>query len=147
MQDNHSHSSKNVLRCLHHQIVRPQGKLFRVVQGEVFDLAVDIRKSSPTLGQWIGEKLSAKDKKQLWIPDWFAHGFLVLSESADFLYKITEYYAPGYERCIRWGDPEIRIEWPWPWQEGSTCFATKGTDAAFLWTAQIFKDFKRKIEK
>jgi dTDP-4-dehydrorhamnose 3,5-epimerase len=112
VQDNHSRSAKNVLRGLHYQIQQPQGKLVRVVAGEVFDVAVDVRKSSPTFGQWVGEILSTENKKQLWIPEGFAHGFLVLSESADFLYKTTDYYAPTYERCISWNDNHIGIQWP-----------------------------------
>lgn len=112
VQDNHSRSTQNVLRGLHYQIKQPQGKLVRVIVGEVFDVAVDLRKESPTLGQWVGEYLSAQNKKQLWVPAGFAHGFVVLSEQADFLYKTTNYYAPEYERCIRWDDPEIGIQWP-----------------------------------
>ena len=112
VQDNHSRSAQNVLRGLHYQISRPQGKLVRVVQGEVFDVAVDLRKSSPTFGRWVGELLSADNKKQLWIPEGFAHGFLTLSQTADFLYKTTDYYAPECERCIRWDDPELSIKWP-----------------------------------
>ncbi len=112
VQDNHSRSAKNVLRGLHYQIRQPQGKLVRVVQGEVFDVAVDIRQSSPTFGKWVGEILSAENKKQLWIPEGFAHGFVVLSESAEFLYKTTDYYAPEYERCLIWNDPSINIQWP-----------------------------------
>lgn len=112
VQDNHSRSVKNVLRGLHYQIERPQWKLVRVVQGVVFDVAVDIRKSSPTFGQWVGEILSAENKKQLWIPEGFAHGFVTLSEHAEFLYKTTEYYAPECERCIRWDDSELAIKWP-----------------------------------
>ena len=112
VQDNHSKSAKNVLRGLHYQIMRPQGKLVRVVQGEVFDVAVDIRKSSPTFGQWVGEILSAENKRQLWVPEGFAHGFVTLSDHAEFLYKTTEYYAPEHERCIRWDDPKIGIKWP-----------------------------------
>lgn len=112
VQDNHSRSAKNVLRGLHYQIRQPQGKLVRVVQGEVFDVAVDVRESSPTFGKWVSEILSAENKKQIWIPEGFAHGFLVLSESADFLYKTTDYYAPQHERCIRWDDPDLAIAWP-----------------------------------
>jgi dTDP-4-dehydrorhamnose 3,5-epimerase len=112
VQDNHSKSAKNVLRGLHYQIQQPQGKLVRVVQGEVFDVAVDIRKSSPTFGQWVGEMLSADNKKQLWVPEGFAHGFVVVSESAEFLYKTTDYYAPEYERSILWNDPAIAVKWP-----------------------------------
>jgi dTDP-4-dehydrorhamnose reductase len=105
-------SARNVLRGLHYQVRQPQGKLVRVVQGEVFDVAVDIRKNSPTYGQWVGLHLSAENKKQLWIPPGLAHGFVVLSETAEFLYKTTDYYAPALERCIRWNDPDIGIEWP-----------------------------------
>ena len=112
VQDNHSRSAKNVLRGLHYQIQQPQGKLVRVVLGEVFDVAVDIRKSSPTFGKWVGEILSAENKKQLWIPEGFAHGFVVLSESADFLYKTTDYWAPEHERCIIWNDPDLGVDWP-----------------------------------
>lgn len=112
VQDNHSKSAINVLRGLHYQISQPQGKLLRVVQGEVFDVAVDIRRDSKTFGQWVGEILSAENKKQLWIPPGFAHGFLTLSESAEFLYKTTDYYAPEHERCIAWNDPKIGIKWP-----------------------------------
>jgi dTDP-4-dehydrorhamnose 3,5-epimerase len=111
VQDNHSRSSKNVLRGLHYQIQQPQGKLVRVVSGEVFDVAVDIRRSSPTFGQWTGCILSEQNKRQLWVPEGFAHGFVVLSETADFLYKTTDYYAPEYERAIQWNDPEIGIDW------------------------------------
>lgn len=112
VQDNHSKSAKGVLRGLHYQIQQPQGKLVRVVTGEVFDVAVDIRRESPTFGKWVGEILSADNKRQLWIPEGFAHGFVVLSETAEFLYKTTEYYAPEHERCIAWNDPTIDINWP-----------------------------------
>jgi len=112
VQDNHSRSSKGVLRGLHYQIQQPQGKLVRVVQGAVFDVAVDIRRSSPTFGKWVGVELSADNHRQLWVPPGFAHGFLVLSETADFLYKTTEYYAPEHERCIAWNDPALAIAWP-----------------------------------
>lgn len=112
VQDNHSRSVKNVLRGLHYQIQQPQGKLVRVVQGEVFDVAVDLRKSSKTFGLWVGEILSADNKRQLWVPEGFAHGFVVLSDTAEFLYKTTEYYAPAYERCILWNDATLRIQWP-----------------------------------
>lgn len=112
VQDNHSKSARNVLRGLHYQIENAQGKLVRVVRGEVFDVAVDLRKSSPTFGAWVGEFLSADNKKQMWIPEGFAHGFLVMSESAEFLYKTTDYYAPQHERCIAWNDPTINIRWP-----------------------------------
>ena len=112
VQDNHSRSVKGVLRGLHYQLHRAQGKLVRVVHGEVFDVAVDIRRSSPTFGKWVGSYLSAENKHQLWVPEGFAHGFVVLSESAEFLYKTTDYYAPEHERCIRWDDPLIGIDWP-----------------------------------
>lgn len=111
VQDNHSRSVKNVLRGLHYQIQQPQGKLVRVVQGEVFDVAVDIRKSSPTFGKWVGEILSAENKRQIWVPEGFAHGFVVLSDTAEFLYKTTDYYAPEHERCIAWNDPGLAIDW------------------------------------
>src|SRR5690606_38644648 len=112
VQDNHSRSTKNVLRGLHYQIEHAQGKLVRVVQGAVFDVAVDIRRSSPTFGKWVGVELSADNFRQLWVPAGFAHGFLVLSESADFLYKTTDYYYPEHERAIVWNDSELKINWP-----------------------------------
>lgn len=112
VQDNHSRSSFNVLRGLHYQVQQAQGKLVRVVEGSVFDVAVDLRKSSPTFGQWVGEILSAENKKQLWVPEGFAHGFVVLTPSAEFLYKTTDYYAPAHERCIAWNDPTLAISWP-----------------------------------
>ena len=113
VQDNHSKSAQNVLRGLHYQLPpRAQGKLVHVLAGEVFDVAVDIRKNSPTFGRWVGERLSAANKRQMWIPPGFAHGFVVLSDSAEFLYKTTNYYAPECERSISWNDPELRIEWP-----------------------------------
>lgn len=111
VQDNHSRSAKNVLRGLHYQIKQTQGKLVRVVLGEVYDVAVDIRKSSPTFGQWVGCLLSEANKRQFWVPPGFAHGFVVLSDTADFLYKTTDYYAPEYERSILWNDPQINIDW------------------------------------
>ena len=112
VQDNHSKSAKGVLRGLHFQNPKPQGKLVRVTHGEVFDVAVDIRKDSPTYGQWVGERLSGDNKKQLWIPEGLAHGFLVLSDTAEFLYKTTDYYAPEFDHCIIWNDPELAIQWP-----------------------------------
>jgi dTDP-4-dehydrorhamnose 3,5-epimerase len=111
VQDNHSRSARNVLRGLHYQIKQPQGKLVRVVVGEVFDVAVDIRKSSPTFGQWVGFNLSAENKRMAWIPPGFAHGFVVLSEHAEFLYKTTDYWSPEHERCIAWNDPGLAIDW------------------------------------
>ena len=112
VQDNHSKSSRGVLRGLHYQVVQPQGKLVRVVAGEVFDVAVDIRKDSPTYGQWVGEILSATNNRQLWIPPGLAHGFVVLSDTAEFLYKTTDFYAPAHERCVAWNDPTLAIAWP-----------------------------------
>ncbi len=112
VQDNHSLSTRGVLRGLHYQLPRPQGKLVRVVRGEVFDVAVDLRRGSPTLGRWVGEALSAGNRRQLWIPEGFAHGFLVLSDAAEFLYKTTDYWHPEHERCIRWDDPALGVAWP-----------------------------------
>jgi dTDP-4-dehydrorhamnose 3,5-epimerase len=112
VQDNHSKSALNVLRGLHYQIQQPQGKLVRVVAGEVFDVAVDLRRQSKTFGKWVGVILSGENKRQLWVPPGFAHGFVVLKDGTEFLYKTTDYYAPQHERCIRWDDPEIGIEWP-----------------------------------
>ncbi|MUT72087.1 MULTISPECIES: dTDP-4-dehydrorhamnose 3,5-epimerase [Stutzerimonas stutzeri group] len=112
VQDNHSKSQRGVLRGLHYQIQQPQGKLVRVVAGEVFDVAVDLRKSSPSFGRWFGTHLSAQNQRQLWIPEGFAHGFVVLSESAEFLYKTTDYYAPEHERSLLWNDPTLGIQWP-----------------------------------
>lgn len=112
VQDNHSKSGRGVLRGLHYQLKQPQGKLVRVVSGEVFDVAVDIRRDSPTFGKWVGEILSADNKRQLWVPPGLAHGFVVLSATAEFLYKTTDYYAPEHERCIAWNDPTLAIQWP-----------------------------------
>ena len=112
VQDNHSRSTKGVLRGLHYQIQQPQGKLVRVVRGSVFDVAVDIRKSSPHFGRWVGVELSEENHRQLWVPPGFAHGFLVTSDIADFLYKTTDYYAPEFERCLAWNDPGVGVEWP-----------------------------------
>lgn len=125
VQDNHSRSAKGVLRGLHYQIEHAQGKLVRVVSGEVFDVAVDMRRSSPDFGKWVGVNLSAENSRQMWIPPGFAHGFVVLSETAEFLYKTTDYWFPEYERCLIWNDPEIGIEWP---VEGEPTLAAK--DAA-----------------
>ena len=135
VQDNHSKSSKNVLRGLHYQIRQPQGKLVRVTAGEVFDVAVDIRKSSPTFGQWVGENLSAENKRQLWVPAGFAHGFLVLSDVAEFLYKTTDYYAPAHERCIVWNDPDLHIEWP---LDGHPIVSEKDAKGNLLREAEVF---------
>jgi dTDP-4-dehydrorhamnose 3,5-epimerase len=112
VQDNHSRSAQGVLRGLHYQIEQPQGKLVRVVRGAVFDVAVDLRQASPTFGHWVGVELSEENHRQLWVPAGFGHGFLTLSETADFLYKTTDFYAPAFERCIAWNDPALGIEWP-----------------------------------
>ena len=136
VQDNHSRSAKGILRGLHYQIKQPQGKLVRVVSGEVFDVAVDIRRSSPTFGQWVGEKLSADNKKELWVPEGFAHGFVVLSEAADFLYKTTDYYAPEYERCIIWNDPELAIDWQY---NGEPTLSNKDMDGTPFKKAEVFE--------
>ena len=114
VQDNHSRSAQGVLRGLHYQIQQPQGKLVRAVRGTVFDVAVDLRKSSPTFGRWVGVELSEENHRQMWVPPGFAHGFVVTSESADICYKTTDYYAPQFERCIAWNDPELAIHWPLP---------------------------------
>ena len=136
VQDNHSRSAKGVLRGLHYQLRQPQGKLVRVVQGAVFDVAVDIRKSSPTFGQWVGVELSADNHRQLWVPPGFAHGFLVLSESAEFLYKTTDYYAPQHERCIVWNDPALAIVWP---DVGmAPCLSSKDQRGLYLAEAPVF---------
>lgn len=127
VQDNHSRSARNVLRGLHYQIKQPQGKLVHVAVGEVFDVAVDLRRTSPTFGKWTGTILSAENKHLLWIPQGFAHGFLVLSESADFLYKTTDYYAPEHERCIAWNNPDIAIKWPLQGQPIVSARDQKGT--------------------
>jgi dTDP-4-dehydrorhamnose 3,5-epimerase len=112
VQDNHSKSARGVLRGLHYQIQNPQGKLVRVIQGAVFDVAVDLRKSSPTFGKWVGEVLSAENNKQMWVPPGFAHGFVVLSDCAEFLYKTTDYWFPQHERSLLWSDPTVAIDWP-----------------------------------
>lgn len=112
VQDNHSLSARNVLRGLHYQVRQPQGKLVRVTAGEVYDVAVDLRRSSPTFGRWVGERLSAENRHMFWIPEGFAHGFVVLSETAEFLYKATDYYAPEHDRALLWNDPALGIEWP-----------------------------------
>ena len=135
VQDNHSRSVKNVLRGLHYQIQQPQGKLVRVVQGEVFDVAVDIRKSSPTFGEWVGAVLSADNKRQLWVPEGFAHGFVVTSDSAEFLYKTTDYWAPAFERSMAWNDPAIGIEWP---IQGMPALSAKDQQALVLAQAEHF---------
>jgi len=135
VQDNHSRSAKNVLRGLHYQIKQPQGKLVRVIAGEVFDVAVDLRKNSPTFGQWVGEILSAENKKQLWIPEGFAHGFVVLSDAAEFLYKTTDYWAPEHERCIAWNDASLAIDWP---IQGEPALSGKDAQGILLDAAEVF---------
>ncbi len=137
VQDNHSKSVKGVLRGLHYQLPpKAQGKLVRVISGAVFDVAVDIRQSSVTFGQWVGETLSAENKKQLWIPEGFAHGFVVLSDDAEFLYKATDFYAPEYERCLLWNDPTLGIDWP---LEGEPVLTKKDTTAQTINRADLFE--------
>jgi len=136
VQDNHSYSKHNILRGLHYQIQQPQGKLVRVTSGAVFDVAVDIRRSSPTFGQWVGETLSADNKRQLWIPAGFAHGFLVLSDQAEFLYKTTDYYAPHGERTLLWNDHELGIEWPQG--ESAPILSDKDMAGQLLKDAELF---------
>ena len=135
VQDNHSCSSRNVLRGLHYQIGHPQGKLIRVTAGIVFDVAVDIRKRSPTFGRWVGEILSADNKKQLWIPEGFAHGFVALSDQADVIYKTTDYWAPEHERCIVWNDATLGIEWP---IDGPPSLSAKDAQGAAFLSAEVF---------
>lgn len=135
VQDNHSCSVHNVLRGLHYQIHQSQGKLVRTIAGTIFDVAVDLRKTSPTFGQWVSCLLSAENKRQLWIPSGLAHGFLVLSETAEVLYKTTDYYARQYERCILWNDPDIAIEWP---LSGLPVISAKDQDGQLLKTAEVF---------
>ena len=136
VQDNHSKSTRGVLRGLHYQLPpKAQGKLVRVIQGEVFDIAVDIRKSSPTFGQWVGETLSGDNKKQLWIPEGFAHGFITLSDTAEMLYKTTDYYASAYERSIRFDDPAIRINWP---DNTSPILSSKDLTAGNIQNSEVF---------
>jgi dTDP-4-dehydrorhamnose 3,5-epimerase len=135
VQDNHSRSARGVLRGLHYQIRQPQGKLVRVVRGAVFDVAVDLRRSSPTFGRWAGVALTEENNLQIWIPPGFAHGFLVLSESADFLYKATDYYAPADERCVSWSDPTIGIKWP---LDVAPRLSEKDSRGASLDSAEVF---------
>lgn len=136
VQDNHSKSVKGVLRGLHYQIQQPQGKLVRVVQGAVFDVAVDIRKSSPTFGQWVGALLAAENKHQFWVPEGFAHGFVVLSDTAEFLYKTTDYYAPAHERSILWNDPDLGIDWGYA---ETPILSSKDQNASALKNAELFE--------
>ncbi|MBZ4200702.1 MAG: dTDP-4-dehydrorhamnose 3,5-epimerase [Methylotenera sp.] len=135
VQDNHSRSAKNVLRGLHYQMQQPQGKLVRVIQGAVFDVALDIRKSSASFGQHVAIELSAENQRMLWVPEGFAHGFLVTSSSAEFLYKTTDYYAPEFERSIAWNDPALSIDWP---LQGLPSLSAKDQQAALLSDAQCF---------
>ncbi|NQY25927.1 MAG: dTDP-4-dehydrorhamnose 3,5-epimerase [Piscirickettsiaceae bacterium] len=135
VQDNHSRSLKGVLRGIHYQIQQPQGKLVRVVSGAVFDVAVDLRKSSPTFGQWVGVELNADNHKQLWVPEGFGHGFVVLSESAEFLYKTTDYYAPEHERCIAWDDETLSIDWRY---NGTPSLSDKDLKGVEFTMADIF---------
>jgi dTDP-4-dehydrorhamnose 3,5-epimerase len=135
VQDNHSRSRRGVLRGLHYQIKQPQGKLVRVATGRVFDAAVDLRKSSPTFGRWAGAELSGDNHRQLWIPAGFAHGFLVLSDSADFLYKTTDYYAPQHERSVLWNDPAVGIDWP---MDGEPTLSAKDKAGVLLRDAEVF---------
>jgi len=136
VQDNHSRSARGVLRGLHYQIRQPQGKLVRVVRGAVFDVAVDLRRASPTFGRWTGVELSEDNHRQLWVPPGFAHGFVVLSESADFLYKTTEYYAPEHERCLKWDDPAVGIDWP---LAGEPLLSAKDRDGKSLAACEVFE--------
>lgn len=136
VQDNHSRSVKGVLRGLHYQVRQPQGKLVRVARGAVFDVAVDIRRSSANFGRWVGVELSEENQRQLWIPPGFAHGFLVLSDSADFLYKTTDYYAPEHERCIAWNDPTLNIAWPV--LDVAPTLSAKDSLGALLAQAEVF---------
>ena len=138
VQDNHSRSKRGVLRGLHYQIRQPQGKLLRVVAGEVFDVAVDIRRSSPTFGRAVWATLSEENKRTIWVPPGFAHGFLVLSESADVLYKTTDYYAPEFERTIRWNDPELAIPWPFATIGGTPTLSEKDRKGSHLQAAEAF---------
>jgi dTDP-4-dehydrorhamnose 3,5-epimerase len=135
VQDNHSKSTRGVLRGLHYQINHPQGKLVRVVEGEVFDVAVDLRRSSPTFGKWVGEVLSADNKRQIWIPPGFAHGFLVLSQTAQFLYKTTDFYSPESERAVLWSDATLNIRWP---TDGQPVLSSKDAAAPAFAAAELF---------
>lgn len=135
VQDNHSRSARGVLRGLHYQVHEPQGKLVRVVSGAVFDVAVDLRRSSPDFGRWVGYELSADNKRMLWVPPGFGHGFLVLSETADFLYKTTAYYAPQWDRGVRWNDPDIGIDWP---LDGAPTLSAKDEAAPWLRDAEVY---------
>ncbi|CDZ76240.1 dTDP-4-dehydrorhamnose 3,5-epimerase [Legionella massiliensis] len=135
VQDNHSRSTKNVVRGLHYQINQAQGKLVRVISGAIFDVAVDLRQNSPTFGQWVSEILTAENYKQLWVPEGFAHGFMVLSESAELIYKTTDYWAPEHERCLIWNDSELGIKWP---LEGTPLLSVKDQQGVSLQNAAVF---------
>lgn len=137
VQDNHSRSAQGVLRGLHYQLVRPQGKLVRVIRGRVFDVAVDVRRASNTFGKWIGVELSASNRKMLWVPPGFAHGFLSLEEGTEFLYKCTDFYAPEHERSILWSDPDIGIDWPLSDQD--PVLASKDSEAPLLRDAEVYR--------
>jgi dTDP-4-dehydrorhamnose 3,5-epimerase len=136
VQDNHSRSARNVLRGLHYQLGQPQGKLVRVVAGAIWDVAVDLRRSSPTFGQWVAEEISAENKRMLWVPEGFAHGFVVISESADVLYKTTDFYAPSAERSLLWNDPQLGIPWP---LSGEPLLSQKDRAGALLSQAEVFE--------
>jgi len=138
VQDNHSRSARGVLRGLHYQVQQAQGKLVRVVAGEVFDVAVDLRRSSPNFGRWVGVNLSATNQRQLWVPPGFGHGFLVLSEAAEFLYKTTDYYAPAHERSVIWDDPDIGIQWPLPAGFDAPSLSQKDLAGLRLRDAEVF---------
>ena len=137
VQDNHSHSGRHILRGLHYQIKQPQGKLVRVTSGTVFDVAVDIRRASPTFGRWVGVTLSAENHHMLWVPPGFAHGYLVLSDSADFLYKVTDFWAPEHERAIRWDDPTVGVRWPLP-AGAQPVLSGKDVAAPLLGDAEVY---------
>lgn len=138
VQDNHSRSGRGVLRGLHYQLQQPQAKLVRVTAGEVFDVAVDARRSSPHFGRWFGALLSAENKRQMWVPEGFAHGYLVLSEHAEFIYKTTDFYTPAHERCIAWNDPEINIRWPLPTGMTAPLLSAKDQAGVSLRNAEVF---------
>lgn len=138
VQDNHSRSARGVLRGLHYQLQQPQGKLVRVVVGEVFDVVVDVRRSSPHFGRWDGVHLSAENRRQLWVPEGFAHGYLVLSDYAEFVYKTTDFYAPAHERCIAWNDPQARIRWPLPAGLAAPVLSAKDQAGRALRDADVF---------
>ncbi|HEY0757974.1 MAG TPA: dTDP-4-dehydrorhamnose 3,5-epimerase [Acidisarcina sp.] len=139
VQDNHSRSIKGVLRGMHYQTVHPQGKLVRAGSGEIFDVAVDLRRASPTFGRWVGERLSAENRRMLWIPPKFAHGFVVLSESAELLYKATDFYAPAGERSLLWNDPAVGIDWPFDWRiDASPILSPKDKAGTLLADSEVF---------